>query len=85
MPSPDLWSKTVPTVELDQRSREARLRFECIERLLIPGAGVKHSGIRRFRLFLISAFPTARRSELAFSGYEGAGAALRAPRPAPRG
>jgi hypothetical protein len=67
MPSPNLWSKTVPTVELDQRSREARLRFESIERLLIPRAGMKHSGIRRFRLFLMSAFPTTRRNKFAFN------------------
>jgi hypothetical protein len=48
MPSPEIWSKSVPTVELDQRSREARIRFESIERLLVPRAGVTHSGIRRF-------------------------------------
>ena len=48
MPSPEIWSKSVPTVELDQRSREARIRFESIERLLVPRAGVAHSGIRRF-------------------------------------
>src|SRR5436190_1025033 len=29
MPSPEIWSKGVPTVELDQRSREARIRLEC--------------------------------------------------------
>jgi hypothetical protein len=47
MPSPEIWSKSVPTVELDQRSREARSRLECIERLLVPPAGVTHSRIRR--------------------------------------
>ena len=33
---PNLLSKSVPRVELDQRSREARLRIERIERLLMP-------------------------------------------------
>jgi hypothetical protein len=33
---PNLLSKSVPRVELDQRSREARLRIERIERLLTP-------------------------------------------------
>jgi hypothetical protein len=33
--------------ELDQRAREARLRFERIDRLLILRATVTHSGIRR--------------------------------------
>jgi hypothetical protein len=32
----NLWRKTVPRVELDQRSREARLRLERIERQFLP-------------------------------------------------
>jgi hypothetical protein len=47
MPRTNLWSQSVPRVELDQRSREARLRLEQIERLLIPRAAVTHSRLRR--------------------------------------
>jgi hypothetical protein len=31
----NLWSESVPRVELDRRAREARLRLERIERLLM--------------------------------------------------
>ena len=34
----DLWNKSVPRVELDQRARDARLQLERIERLLVPAA-----------------------------------------------
>ena len=47
MPRNNLWSQSVPKVELDQRSREARLRLERIERLLIPPAAVTHSRLWR--------------------------------------
>jgi hypothetical protein len=47
MPRNNLWSQSVPKVELDQRSREARLRLERIERLLIPRAAVTHSRLWR--------------------------------------
>jgi hypothetical protein len=43
MPRTNLWTQSVPRVELDQRSREARLRLERIERLLIPRTTVTHS------------------------------------------
>jgi hypothetical protein len=43
----NLWSKSVPRVELDQRSRTARLRIERIDRLLIRPAAVTHSRLRR--------------------------------------
>lgn len=43
----NLWSKSVPRVELDQRSRAARLRLERIDRLLIPTAAVTQSPLRR--------------------------------------
>jgi hypothetical protein len=46
---PNLLSKSVPRVELDQRSREARLRIERIERLLVPRAAVTHSRLRSLR------------------------------------
>jgi hypothetical protein len=43
----NLWSESVPRVELDQRSRTARLRLERIDRLLIPRAAVTQSRLRR--------------------------------------
>ena len=48
----DLWSQSVPRVELDQRSREARLRLEQIERLLLWPAAARQSRLRRI-LYLI--------------------------------
>ena len=33
MPKADLWNRSVSRVELDQRVRDARLRFERLERL----------------------------------------------------
>ena len=43
----NLWSESVPRVELDQRSRAARLRLERIDRLLMPPAAVTRSPLRR--------------------------------------
>jgi hypothetical protein len=43
----NLWSKSVPRVELDQRSRTARLRLERIDRLPILPVAVTHSRLRR--------------------------------------
>ena len=43
----NLWNKSVPRVELDQRARDARLRLERIERLLVPRAAVTASWLRR--------------------------------------
>jgi hypothetical protein len=43
----NLWSESVPRVELDQRSRAARLRRERIDRLLIPPVAVTQSRLRR--------------------------------------
>jgi hypothetical protein len=42
-----LWSQSVPRIELDQRARDARLRLERIERLLVPRASVTDSWFRR--------------------------------------
>ena len=42
-----LGNKSVPRVELDQRVRDARLRLERIERLLVPRAAVTGSWITR--------------------------------------
>ena len=46
MPRTNLWSQSVPRIELDQRSREARLRFERIDRLFILRATVTHFRLR---------------------------------------
>ena len=43
----DLWNKSVPRVELDQRARAARFRLERMERLLVPRAAVAASWFRR--------------------------------------
>jgi hypothetical protein len=52
MPRKNLWNANLPRVELDQRVREARLRLERIERLLVPRAAVTNSWLRRvFYLF----------------------------------
>jgi hypothetical protein len=37
--SKNLWDKSVPRVELDQRARDARLRLNLIERLALPPTG----------------------------------------------
>ena len=46
MPRTNLWDRSVPRVELDRRSREARLRFERIDQLFIVRATVTHSWLR---------------------------------------
>jgi hypothetical protein len=43
----NLWNKSVARVEIDQRARDARLRLERIERLLVPRAAVTASWLRR--------------------------------------
>jgi hypothetical protein len=51
----NLWNKSVPRVELDRRARDARLRLERIERLLVPCvAAVTDSWLRQV-LYLFSA------------------------------
>jgi hypothetical protein len=47
MPRTNLWSQSVARVELDQRSREARLQFERIDRSFILRGTATHSGLRR--------------------------------------
>ena len=37
--SKNLWDRSVPRVELDQRARDARLRLDLIERLALPPVG----------------------------------------------
>jgi hypothetical protein len=43
----DLWNKSVPRVEIDQRARDARLRLHRMERLLVPRAAVTSSWFKR--------------------------------------
>ena len=43
----NLWNKSVSRVELDQRARDARLRLERIERLLLLRAAVSDTWLRR--------------------------------------
>ena len=43
MPRKNLWNANVPRVEFDQRVRDARLRLERIERLLVPHAEMANS------------------------------------------
>jgi hypothetical protein len=43
----NLWNKSVPRVELDQRVRDARLRLERIEQLLVPRAAATDFRLRR--------------------------------------
>jgi hypothetical protein len=48
-----LCNKSASRVEIDQRARDARLRLEQIERLLVPRAAVTASWARR-ALYLFS-------------------------------
>lgn len=47
MPKADLWNRSVSRVELDQRVRDARLRFERLERLVVSHAAATDSRLRR--------------------------------------
>ena len=47
MPKPDLLEQSAPRVQLDQRSREARLRQEQVERLLVPRPLPRQSLLKR--------------------------------------
>ena len=49
-----LGNKSAPRVEIDQRVREARLRLERIERMLVPRAAVTASRLRWAALGLFS-------------------------------
>ena len=48
MPKPDVLDQSATRVELDQRSRDARLRLECVERLLVVRPLPRQSLLRRF-------------------------------------
>ena len=43
----NLWSQSVSRVELDQRSRDARLRFERTDEFFVVPRTVLHSRLRR--------------------------------------
>ena len=51
MPRINFWSRRLSRVELDERSREARLRLEQLERLFISHAVLRQSLSRRFLSF----------------------------------
>ena len=58
----ELWNKSVPRVELDQRARDARLRLERIGRHLVPRAASTRSPRRRLLyLFTGGIFVSASR------------------------
>jgi hypothetical protein len=60
MPSKNLWNTSVPRVEIDHRVRDARLRLERIERLLVPRAAVTNFWLRRvFCLFRLGLYGNA--------------------------
>ena len=48
MPKTDVLDQSATRVELDQRSRDARLRLECVERLLAVRDLPRQSLLRRF-------------------------------------
>lgn len=48
MPRPDLVDQSLTRAELDQRSRDARLRLEYVERLLLVRPLPRQSLLRRF-------------------------------------
>lgn len=52
MRSINFWSRSLSRVELDQRAREARLRLERIERLLVSRAAMRQPRLRRVLSFL---------------------------------
>ena len=66
MPGTELLEQSAPRAELDQRSREARLRLEQVERLLLMYLWRRQSLLRRvahcFRVWLYVSGPTEPRS-----------------------
>ena len=59
----NLWNKSVPSVELDHRARDARLRLVRIERLLVPHASVTGLWLSPFVRLLGSRAGGSRRSD----------------------
>jgi hypothetical protein len=57
MPSTNRWIQNVPSIEIDQRSRDARLRFERIDQLFELSSTATHSRLRRLLyLFTVGKF-----------------------------
>jgi hypothetical protein len=62
MPKANQWNKCVPRVEYDHRARDARLRFEQIERLLANrDAAMLSRYFRVLRLLGVNIARSARR------------------------
>ena len=61
----EFWSWSSPRAELDQRSREARLRLEQLERLLVSRARAGLLGRRRFVSFGVGRYIRALRERRA--------------------
>lgn len=82
MPNANLWRKSVPRAELDQRAREARMRLERVERLLAPR--VRETGSWLWRLLCRCGLGLRRRSRAnQTAGGPAAGRSARAPRSYP--
>jgi len=62
MPTTDFWSQSVPRVELDQRSRAARLRLERGDLALAGGSTRSMLTKERYRLKSEEAASAIRRS-----------------------
>jgi len=69
MPRKNLWNANLPRVELDQRVRDARLRLERIERLLVPRAAVTNFGRVSTALRFISRSMSIARISAAAAGH----------------
>jgi hypothetical protein len=64
MPRTNLWNQNLPRAEIDQRSREARLRFELIVRASMLRATATHFRLRR----LLYVFTVGRHGALPQEG-----------------
>ena len=61
----EFWSRSLPRAELDQRSRDARLRLEQLERLLVSRAQASLLRRRRFVSFGVGRYIRALRGHRA--------------------
>jgi hypothetical protein len=57
----NLWNQSVSRVELDQRARDARVRLEQLERLLLPRAAVTRSPLGLLLYLCSGVFASASR------------------------
>jgi len=53
MPRMNVWGRSLPRIELDQRSRDARLRLEQLERLFISLAAMRQRQARLRRVLYL--------------------------------